>query len=110
MAFEVGTAANMEDFFTKILNFLTTSPALVEANQQWEVLEVYRDNLESLAINFTEVDSSTAGGKRPIHGMRRDNRTLGSDNPTSANSTGAVQGGGVVAGTSHMTMKLSTLR
>lgn len=106
MAFEVGTAANMEDFFTKILNFLTTSPALVEANQQWEVLEVYRDNLESLAINFTEVDSSVAGGKRPIHGMRRDNRTLGSDNPITASSIGAVQGGGVVAGTSHMTMKL----
>lgn len=37
MAVEIGTASNHQDLMLKLENFLTSNPALVAANQQWEV-------------------------------------------------------------------------
>ena len=36
MAVEIGTASNHQDLMLKLENFLTSNPALVAANQQWE--------------------------------------------------------------------------
>ena len=37
MAVEIGTASNHQDLMLKLEKFLTSNPALVAANQQWEV-------------------------------------------------------------------------
>lgn len=38
MAFETGTATNAQDFYDRLLNFLTTNPALVASNEAWEIV------------------------------------------------------------------------
>ena len=56
MAVEIGTASNHQDLMLKLEAFLTKNPALVAANQQWEVK---KDNIIHPYTTNTTVD---AGG------------------------------------------------
>jgi len=85
MANQVGTASNFEDFITRIINFLTTDPVLVAANQHWEVLRVRRDNILAHTSNITD-GASGSQTRQMIHTFRYDSRTLNVDNPASGNN------------------------
>lgn len=56
MAVEIGTASNHQNLMLKLEKFLTSNPALVAANQQWEVK---KDNVVKPYTTNTTVD---AGG------------------------------------------------
>lgn len=44
MAFQRGTAANSIDLWDKLIAFLTTDPALVAAQEAWQVVKTYASN------------------------------------------------------------------
>lgn len=107
MAYEVGTASNLEDLFGKIVSFLTTNPALVAANQEWEVLRQWRDNVVGISVTSL-VESATYRQRRILHSFRYDPRSLGTNSQTG--STGHVDCSSYVAGTSQFTMQLRTAK
>lgn len=107
MANEVGSAANLEDLFGKIVNFLTTNATLVAANQDWQVLRIRRDNLASITTNLTEQTAQEA--RKIIHGFRYDARSL-NVNRKDAHTDISILCSGVVAGTSQITMTLKQAR
>lgn len=81
MANEVGSAANLEDLFGRIVSFLTTNATLVAANQNWTILRQRRDNIASLTTNLTE--PATVPYRKTIQTCRYDPRSLNTDNETS---------------------------
>lgn len=103
MANEVGTAANLEDLFGKIVTFVTTSPALVALGQQWEVLRIHRDNVAAVTSNLTE--SATPSWRNIRQSFRADPRSLGSDTPEDSYLS-ATTLTGYSAGNSYVTMQL----
>ncbi|ALH23700.1 virion structural protein [Pseudomonas phage PaMx11] len=107
MANEVGTAANLEDLFGKIVSFLTTSPALVAANQDWEVLRVRRDNVAVTTNNLFE--PSTATHRKTFHTFRYDNRSINTSSPT-ASLDSHFYSSGFVAGTSFVQWQLKVAK
>ncbi len=107
MANEVGTASNLEDLFGKIISFLTTNAALVAANQQWQVLRQWRDNVVGISVTSL-VESSTYNRRRILHSFRYDPRSLGTN--TQMGRTGHVGCLSYVAGTSQFTMQLRTAK
>ncbi|AMD43322.1 structural protein [Pseudomonas phage ZC01] len=107
MAYEVGTASNLEDLFGKIVSFLTTNPALVAANQEWEVLRQWRDNVVGISVTSL-VESATYNHRRILHSFRYEPRSLGTNLQTG--STGHVACSSYVAGTSQFTMQLRTAK
>ena len=54
MAVEIGTASNHQDLMLKLEKFLTSNPALVAANQQWEVK---KDNVVNPYTTNTSTDA-----------------------------------------------------
>lgn len=98
MANEVGTASNLEDFFGKIVNFLTANASLVAANQEWEVLRIARDNLAAVTTNLTTTSNLRAC-------MRSDPRTLNTDADSFYENLS-----GFSAGVSHVTCELKQAR
>ena len=54
MAVEIGTASNHQDLMLKLEKFLTSNPALVAANQQWEVK---KDNVVKPYTTNTTADN-----------------------------------------------------
>lgn len=80
MAYEVGTASNLEDLFGKIVGFLTADANLVTAGQQWEALRLRRDNLLSHSSNLNE-PSSGVKSRFMHHTFRYDPRSLNTDSP-----------------------------
>ena len=104
MANEVGTAANLEDLFGKIVTFVTTSPALVALGQQWEVLRIHRDNVAGVTSNLVEPTAVTARNIRQT--FREDPRSIGNDDPDGS-STGAGTFSNYVPGTSFVKMELT---
>lgn len=83
MANEVGTASNLEDLFSKIVNFLTTNATLVAANQDWDIMRLRRDNIAVLTTNLSEPSNVTHRTTRQT--CRYDNRSINTSNPTAAN-------------------------
>lgn len=109
MANEVGTAANLEDLFGKIVSFLTTSPALVAANQDWEVLRLRRDNLLSHTSNLNE-PSGGATSRYMRHTFRYDPRSINTNNPMVNGWEGHFYANNWSAGVSHNTWRLRQAR
>lgn len=56
MAVEIGTASNHQDLMLKLEKFLTSNPALVAANQQWEVKK------DNIIHPYTTNTTADAGG------------------------------------------------
>lgn len=88
MANEVGTATGLEDFFTKIVSFLTTNPGLVAAGQAWTVLRQRRDNLASFTTNAS--DTGTNEDRKGIHTCRYDTRSLNINSRVSAQAAWTI--------------------
>lgn len=82
MANEVGTANNLEDLFGKIVSFLTTTAALVAANQEWEVLRLRRDNIQTHTSNMS--DPTSANNRKMMHTFRYDPRSLNINNASAS--------------------------
>lgn len=108
MANEVGTATSFEDFFTKMVNFLTTNASLVSLGQQWQVLRIRRDNLLSLTSDLTQ--RSGAGERQIRHGFRYDPRTFNTQSESGDTYNTATHCTGCVAGTSNITTTLRQAR
>lgn len=107
MANEVGTATNLEDLFSKIVNFLTTNATLVAGNEEWEILRIRRDNLASLTSNLT--DPSNVIYRKMIQTCRYDSRSLNTNDPT-ASYQNEFYASSAVMGTSQVTCQLTTAR
>lgn len=58
MAVEIGTASNHQDLMLKLEKFLTSNPALVAANQQWEVK---KDNVVNPYTTNTTANADANG-------------------------------------------------
>jgi hypothetical protein len=102
MAFLVGTASNMEDLFTRILDFLTTNAGLVTAGQKWEILRQSRDNLDSATTNAsTPTPSPTEASILQV--MRTDSRRVNRNENRFGMS-------GVVGGTTFIRCKLKVAK
>nr|DAI43074.1 MAG TPA: hypothetical protein [Caudoviricetes sp.] len=61
MAYEVGTASNAGDLLLKLETFLTTNPALVAANQQWQSMK------DSVVNPYTQTYDMAAAQKWQLH-------------------------------------------
>ena len=107
MANQVGTATGLFDLFDKIVDFLTTDPALVAAGQEWEVLRIRRDNLAEVTTNL--VEPSDASYRNVIQCCRYDPRSLNTDSVT-ANYLCNFYSTSYVAGTSFARFKLKTAK
>ena len=105
MAYEVGTASNFEDLFTRMVDFLTTDPALVAANQQWEALRLQRDNLSGYTTNLGQPDITSNG--RVNDTFRYDARKINTSIEGSENNFYATN---FSSGSSQFTMELKQAR
>ena len=102
MAHQIDTATNLEDLFSRIVNFLTSDPQLVANGQNWAVNRIHRDGIASYTSNMTE---QTAIANRKInHSFRYDSRSLNTDSLQS--SGGYTLCGNYVAGDSFVRMEL----
>jgi len=109
MANEIGTATNFEDFFSKIIAFLTTNAALVSAGQAWQALRVRRDNIDTYTTSLP--DSFTGNGRKQIHTFRYDPRSLNTNNPAQNGSESFwYTNSGFSAGSSYGQWKLRQAR
>jgi hypothetical protein len=106
MAFEIGSASNLEDLFTKIVEFLTTDTALVAAGQEWEVLRIHRDNLAGFTTNMTE--PTAVPHRKSFHTYRYDSRSLNTD--TEFTTRTSYFASTFVAGTSNVTWRLRSFK
>jgi hypothetical protein len=86
MAYEIGTANNLEDMFDKMVSFLTTNPTLVTANQNWSVVRLRKDNLLSATSPINFIDNFSGARDLPQI-MREDSRTLNTDSTTGQTAT-----------------------
>ena len=107
MANEVGTAANLEDLFGKIISFLSSSPALVADGQAWQIMRLRRDNLAALTTNLSE--PTTANYRKTLHTCRYDPRSLNINDPT-ANKQANFYASNNSNGTSYVQFQLRTSR
>lgn len=98
MAFQVGTAANMEDMFSKLLSFVTANPTLVSLGQNWEVMRVRRDNLAELTSDLAQpgVGKSRSCLHTCRHDCRSVNYVLQTDYEACYNLIGGVPGSSYV--------------
>lgn len=106
MANEVGSAANLEDLFGKIVSFLTTNATLVAANQDWTIMRQRRDNIASLTTNLTE--PTTVPFRKTIQTCRYDPRSLNTDNENGNKISNFYSN--AVMGTSYVRWQLRTAR
>lgn len=104
MAYEIGTATNLEDLFGKIVSFLTTNSSLVAAGQQWSVNRIFRDNVAALTTNLTE--TTTIQYRKILHSFRYTPRSLNTNNPN--NQEGHTYCNNFAAGTSYFNITLRT--
>jgi len=81
MASETGTATDMEDFLTRIINFVTTDTGLTSQSpsQAWTVLRNRRDNLALVTTDFFQNNPANLDEVTIYKLMRQDNRTLNTD-------------------------------
>lgn len=107
MANEVGTAANLEDLFGKIVSFLTTNAALVSANQDWAIMRQRRDNIASLTTNLTE--PTNAQYRLAIQTCRYDPRSL-NINDESSGFLAHFYANNYSTGVSYVSWQLRTAR
>lgn len=105
MAKQIGTADNMEDLFSKIVNFVSSDSGLVALGQNWEVLRLRSDNLEELTSNITPAIGSDVY-RRPIQTARYEPRSLGTDNPTTTGAGSFYSTATAVYGTSNVRYNL----
>lgn len=82
MANEVGSAANLEDLFGKIVSFLTTNATLVAANQHWTIMRQRRDNIAALTTNLNQPSGSRS--RSVAHTCRYEPRSLNVDDETTS--------------------------
>ncbi|QIQ65831.1 virion structural protein [Pseudomonas phage Epa38] len=108
MANEIGTATNFEDFFSKIVAFLTTNATLVAAGQAWQALRVRRDNIATHTSNLT--DPTAAASRKMIHTFRYDPRTLNTDNPADSGAGAAFYTSNLSVGVSFNSWEMRTAR
>ncbi len=108
MANEIGTATNFEDFFSKIVAFLTTNATLVTAGQAWQALRVRRDNIATHTSNLT--DPTAAASRKMIHTFRYDPRTLNTDNPADSGAGAAFYTSNLSVGVSFNSWEMRTAR
>jgi hypothetical protein len=101
-----GTATNLEDLVTKIINFLTTDTNLIAANQEWVVNRQHRDGIVSVLTNMTE--SSSVQARRILHSCRYEPRSLNIDN--TSNNESFTQCSNFIAGTSYVRFQLRTAK
>ena len=64
MAVEIGTASNHQDLMLKLEKFLTSNPALVAANQQWEVK---KDNVVNPYTTNTTANADADANGYSLH-------------------------------------------
>lgn len=107
MAHEIGTATNFEDFFSKIVAFLTTNATLVANNQEWQALRVRRDNIAVHTSNLN--DPTDLSRRKQIQTFRYDPRSININNP-SEYIQAAYYGTNFSAGSSTNTWQLRTAR
>lgn len=103
MAYEIGTASNLEDLFGKIVTFLTTNADLVAAGRQWTVNRIFRDNLANVTTNLTEQSGSVIY-RKIRHSFRYTPRSINTNNPN--DMAGHVNCSDLANGVSHFTMTL----
>lgn len=106
MAYQIGTANDFEDLFTKIVDFLTTNTTLVANGQNWQVLRMRRDNLHSFTTDLN--NNVTGSAARLEQTFRYDCRSLNTDNPTT--STQADFTDTNFSAPKHVTMRLRQAR
>ena len=109
MANEIGTATNFEDFFSKIVAFLTTNATLVAAGQAWQTLRVRRDNIDTFTTSLPDY-TFTSAGRKQIHTFRYDPRSLNTNNPASDDQQSFWYTSDFSAGNSYGQWKLRQAR
>lgn len=108
MANEVGSAANLEDLFGKIVSFLTTNATLVAANQDWTIMRQRRDNIAALTTNLTE-PSSDARYRTTFQTCRYDPRSLNINDENTMYQAN-FYASNYSTGVSHVTWQMRTAR
>lgn len=104
MAYEIGTASNLEDLFGKIISFLTTNSSLVAAGQQWSVNRIFRNNVAGMTTNLTE--TTIAQNRKILHSFRYTPRSININNPN--NQEGHTHCSGFSAGVSYINITLTS--
>lgn len=106
MANEVGSAANLEDLFGKIVSFLTTNATLVAANQDWTIMRQRRDNIAALTTSL--IEPTSASNRKTIQTCRYDPRSLNTDDENGNKISNFYSN--AIMGTSYVRWQLRTAR